>query len=72
MSITPLTLQMTVPMTQDVTPVEKMEQTKASLENFQAQHQVNKDTARQHQTVVKKDKNEFTEYRYDEESMESC
>ncbi len=65
MSVTPLTLQMTVPMTNDVATVQNNENSRANIQNMQSAVASEKQAQIKNDTVIPKDTLEFTNYRYD-------
>ncbi|MDD5949140.1 MAG: hypothetical protein PUC39_05380 [Lachnospiraceae bacterium] len=65
MSVTPVTLQMTIPMTNDMAQVQNNENMRANTEHMQFANAAEKQTKVNRETVIQKDSTEFPEYRYD-------
>ena len=65
MAVTPLTLQMTVPITNDMAQIQNQENTRANVEHAQFANANEKQAQVKHETVIQKDSSDFAEYRYD-------
>lgn len=65
MAVSPLTLQMTVPMTNDMAQIQNQENTRANTEHMQFANANEKQAQVKHETVIQKDSADFAEYRYD-------
>jgi hypothetical protein len=65
MAITPITLQMTVPMTNDMAQMQNNENMRANTEHMQFASESQKQTQVKRETVIQKDGTDFPEYRYD-------
>lgn len=65
MSVTPVTLQMTIPMTNDMAQVQNNENMRANTEHMQFVNATEKQTKVNRETVIQKEATEFPEYRYD-------
>lgn len=65
MGMSPLTLQMTIPMTNDVSQIQNNENMRSATEHMQFAEQNAKQNQINRETVIQKDTAEFTDYRYD-------
>lgn len=65
MSLTPLTLNMTVPRTQDGTQLQHQENMRSTTEHLMANEKMEKEVRQTEQTVIKKQDADFAEYQYD-------
>lgn len=65
MAVSPLTLQMTVPMTNDMAQIQNQENTRANTEHMNFANANEKQAQMKHETVIQKDSADFAEYLYD-------
>lgn len=63
--ISPVTMQMTIPMTNDMANVQNQENSRATTEHMQFADANEKNVNKQQETVVEKDTAEFSQYQYD-------